>query len=278
MEKNQLFLVLPLISVVEQDEECVYLKVVDADSSKDVFVTILKHLIEAFDWTKGESFDLYYDHQRFLELYKKSGLESVKQIPSPLQLLGGLCQLTKIPRQMAAILVNRVSLTHGILCYHASKVSEGGALIDHNAIRNKEYLEVFDSNGNSVSHEIIDCNRDALYKWFVSNRFPARIIDTSYKKHGAKPIQVGSHLVSGRSYKDEEYSIMLQWAVGNNASRRKYYMDFKKGRLVIFWNENLAVPTYHCYDVDINDPEENSKMMKDCNRSLIDQIKSIGLK
>ena len=64
-------------------------------------------------------------------------------------------------------------------------------------------------------------------------------------------------------------------AVGSPGCKRKYYKDFDKGRLIVFCNENLQTPTFHCYDVEIDDPIENSKLMKECGRDGVKQIEMI---
>ena len=94
--------------------------------------------------------------------------------------------------------------------------------------------------------------------------------------YGAKEKGENKEVISARSYTDEEYQAMLPWAVGAPGCRKKYYMDLKKGRLVIFWNENLQVPTYHFYDVNIDDAVEKAKIWQDGGRQLVDQIKKVA--
>ncbi|MBR5063308.1 MAG: hypothetical protein IKX05_01190, partial [Bacteroidales bacterium] len=68
----------------------------------------------------------------------------------------------------------------------------------------------------------------------------------------------------------------LPWAVGATGCGRKYFKELKEGRLVIFWNENLMIPSYHYYDVEIDNPLENAKMWKDGGRSLVNQIAKVA--
>lgn len=274
MALNRLFLVLPIANDNAMDEERAYLDVLDPATKPQKFVEILKNVVTAFSWTKGEEFVLYYDHTRFQDLYKKCPAEVQEQRPSPVQLLGILSQMTKIPEKMPIINANFVPLGFGVLYGYVNL--KGEVLVDHKALVNRDYLNVKDKDSNSVKLEIIDCERREVVKWFVKNRNPKRAIDANYAKHGSQEKGEDKEVISGRSYTDDEYQAMLHWAVGNPDCRRKYFMDKKRGRLVIFWDENLKTPTYHYYDVDINDAGEIAKMRQDCDGELVKQIEGVS--
>ena len=274
MAANKLFLVLPIANNNALDEERVYLKVLSAASEPKEFEGILKRVVAAFRWVEGEEYVLYYDHSRFRDLYKKCSPEVQMQRPSPVQLLSILSQMTKVPDKMPDVRVNHVPLKQGILYGFVNL--EGEALIDHDALENREYIKVEDVKGSPVNLVVVNCKREDVFQWFVKNRNPVRVIDVNYAKHGAKEKGAGKEVISARSYSDEEYQAMLPWAIGAVGCRKKYFMDLNKGRLVIFWNENLEIPTYHYYDVDIDDASENAKMWQEGGREMVDQIKAVA--
>lgn len=270
MAENKLFLVLPIADANAMVEERAYLKVLNAATEPQEFEGVLRRVVTAFSWVKGEEYVLYYDQVKLRDLYKKCPLEVQNQRPSPVQLLSDLCHMTKIPDNMPRITANHVPFESGVLCGYVNLGGE--ALVDHGGLLDKNHIETQDEKGNSVKFVIIDCTREDVFRWFVENRHPKRAIDPNYLKHGKKEKGEDKEVISARSYSDEEYRSMLQWAVGEPGRRKKYYMDSEKRRLVIFWNENLLVPTYHYYDVDIDDAFEKAKLLKDCGRPLVEQI------
>ena len=276
MEENYLFLALPIAKEDDYDDELVYLKAIEVSNPPTEFEKLLKRLINSFEWAKVEQLILFYDQKRFSDIYKRCNKEYLSQNPSPVQLLSFLTQFTPIPSEMPQVHVNDVPFTYGIICGYINMNNNRGALVDCDALRDRHHLRATDSEGNCVTINVINCKREDIFIWFVSNRQPTRQIDPNYKKHGNKAKIVNNVVISGRSYSDDEYLDMLQWAVGEGGNRRKYFIDVKKDRLVIFWNENLKNPTFHYYDVDIHNKDEYSKMLKECSKSVVDQIVHVG--
>lgn len=275
MAENKLFLALPSTNGKNAlDEEHAYLKVLGENTKSQEFERILTSVAAAFNWVEGEEFVLYYDHDRFQELFENCSPEVQKQRPSPVQLLSILSQMTKIPDKMPEITANHICFIKGILYGYVNLMGE--ALVDHDALVDRDHIELKDEKGDSVKLAFIDCQRERLFQWFVKNRTPQRLIDPNYAKHGILEKREGKEMISARSYTNEEYQDMLTWAIGAPGSRKKYFMDLEKGRLVIFWNENLKVPTFHFYDVDINNSGENAKMWHEGGRSLVEQIKNVA--
>ncbi len=276
MEENLLFLALPIANKDDYDDELVYLKTIEDSNQPTEFEKLLKRLINSFEWAKVEQFVLFYDPKRFSDIYNRCNKKNLTQIPSPIQLLNFIPQFTPIPPDMPQVNVNGVTFTHGIIYGYINMNNNRGVLVDCDALRDGQHMRATDSRGNSVKIFVINCKREDIFIWFVNNRQPTRKIDINYNKHGKTAKIVNKVVVSGRSYSDEEYQDMLQWAVGDNGHRRKYFIDEKKNRLVIFWNENLQEPTFHYYDVDIHDKDEYSKMLKECSKSVVEQIERIG--
>ena len=275
MEKNQLFLVLPIVDGHEADDERLYLNSIDGSTPSAFLEDLLKHLVNAFSWVSGEAYDLYYDHQRFLELYKKSLIGKSGQRPSPLQLLGSLSHLTRIPKEMPPIYINDVAFSHGIVCCFVNTERAGSVIVDQNALLNPQHLQVKDNKGNPKVLHVVNSNREEIFKWFVNNRLPLRKLDPDYAKHSKQTKLVNGKVVSACTYSEAEYREMLPWAVGSKNHRRKYVLDSDRKRLVVFMDENLSIPTFHYFDVEMDDVEENGKMQKDCSRPMVNQIKAI---
>lgn len=276
MEENLLFIALPIANEDDYDDELVYLKTIEVSNQQSEYEKLMKRLINSFEWAKVEQLILFYDPKRFSDIFKRCNKDYLTQNPSPIQLLNFFTQFTPIPLEMPQVHVNDVPFTHGIICGYINMNNNRGALVDCDALNDGQHLRATDSKGTSVTINIINCRQEDVFIWFVNNRQPTRKIDPNYKKHGINPRSFKGVVISGRSYSDGEYLEMLQWAVGENGHHRKFFIDEKKKRLVIFWNENLKEPTFHYYDVDINDNVEYSKMLKECSKSVVEQIKHVG--
>lgn len=269
---NNLYLVLPIVGNDSQDEERCCLKTLDASALKNVFVNLLKCLLKAFEWVKDEDFNLYYDNVRLKDLYNKCEANGYR--PGPLPLLGELPQLTKMPEPKHAINMNSKLIPCGIVCSYVNNMDENSVMVNHDGLAcDVRQLNIKDASGKKVDCVVIKCEREEIYKWFAVNRCPMRQLDTNYSKHTGRQKSQKGNPVSTCSYEVEDARNILHWAVGSK--NRKYFRDNDRKRLVIFMDENLNPPTFHYFDVDINDSDEIEKMQKECGKDIIEQLKGI---
>lgn len=178
---------------------------------------------------------------------------------------------------MQPIKTDGVEQTGGILCAYANYGQKGSdALLDSDIFLHPQTLNVRNSQGEEVSLEIVACNPGELYKWLAQHRNPKRLLTENYEKHTKNEKDVDGKRVSALTYSREEAEELLQWAVGEKSHNRRYFMDMKRKRLLIFWNQKEANPTFHAYDVDIDDAEETQKMWKECGREIVNRIKTVS--
>ena len=274
---NNLYLVLPIVDDVFSDEESCCLKTLDSSAAGDYFVDLIRCLYKVLAWgQKYEEFNVYRDRARFKELYKQS--EDKGQRPVILPLLTELPELKDMPDSMHVIKINNVTLQKGILCSYINNAnSNTDVMIDHGGLLcDLRQLNINNASGKKVDCIVIKCERAEIYKWFVDNRNPPRKYDPEYDKHnGHVHIAKGGEPVSKCTYNVSDCQNMLKRAIGSNAHKRKYFMDCDRNRLILFMDEGFNPPTFHCFDVDIDDPEEIAKMQKDCGKDIIEQLKGI---
>ncbi len=272
---NNLYLVLPIIDNNSPDEESCCLKTLNSSEAAEYFEDLIKNLHKAFKWVgRFETFKLFHDHA-FIELQKKN--EAKGQRPEILPLMTELPQLEDMPKATHGVKIyNNVQLQKGIVCSYVNNANKSfDAMIDHNGLLcDVQQLNIKDALKQDVKCVVVQCDCDELFKWFVDHRDPARQFHPNPKHNGKQKTQKGSP-VSTCHYKATACRNMLKWAIGIDSHSRKYFLDYDNRRLVIFMDENLPSPTFHCFDVDINDEDENAKMKKDCGKDILEQLNDI---
>jgi len=276
---NQLFLVLPIVDIGVYDAEMSHLKTVSECGPSVLFLKLLSDVAEAMDVVGYEEHVMYYDHRRFSELYRRSCQTSdIGQWPESTLLLRFATTMTKIPDGIGTAVVNDVPQDKGIVCAFANLSTKDDALFNEEAFIDAAHVNIKNSNGQIIPARVIKCSRADLYRWFVSNRTPTRKYFSGYRKHTKKVKNESGKVISGLSYSSKEYSAMLHFAVGEHDHNRKFFIDRKKGRLVVFWNQNESEQIYHAYDVALSDKAEIQKIYKDGGQSLmrvVDWISSL---
>ncbi len=279
---NNLFVVLPLADSTTADEEAVYLRSLRKDNPQQDFLNLIRELVEAFRFVKEETFNVYYDHERFIELYKFSSTPNhKKERPNVTALLNLLPAMKKIDSLALGhtIKVDDVEQTSGILkAYVNCAHKETDVLLDSKILLHPQKLRVLDYQGGEVDLKLVPSVPIELFYWFVRNRSPKRILTQDYKKHSKKEKEVDGKRVSALTYSYNEAEELLHWAIGKIRHNRCYFIDVKKRRLLIFWSQNEPVPTFHFYDVEMSDEKEIQKMWKDCGRDIVSKIQMISEK
>ena len=266
---NYLFLVLPVVIYDNNEAELVCLKTSKSYAKATDFTDFLKFISKEFEWIKDENYYLYYDQKRLKDLYNDCKKEVDKLRPSPILLLKTIENLNPIDKDIQPIKVNGVGLSYGVVCYYVNHSNDGSCvLVDLGYLLNISHTPLFDNRNEIVNCNVIRCNRNELINWFAKNRNPARQLDTRYLKHGKQEKHIDGERISPCSYEEEDCVKMLAWAVGSKKKKRKYFVDREKNRLVVFMDEGLKMPTFHCYDVD-DDNKEKEKMKNECDDKVL---------
>lgn len=151
----------------------------------------------------------------------------------------------------------------------------GKVLINKDALAQPDSPPVvYDSDGKCLRLNVLRCDSKEVYLWFVENRIPQRVLDSNYKKHG-RTVKTGKggSPISALTYPEEQLTEFLKRAVSaNKTSNRLYFKDRKNDKIIIFWDENLANPTFHAMEVDAGNQEEIQKIYKLGGRRLLEII------
>lgn len=271
-----LFLAFPIVGNSAEDLELSYLKTLESPTPEEVKVI----LTQALKCSKIVSLDdsaVVYDHARFSPLIKivKDDQKEKKTKENPD--ISRLVILTKkwidcnqMKGGFAPVNVNDVAQTQGILCAYVNiRQNDHDLLVNNHAIDNIEGLRVTDNADNTVEVNFIAASQKDIYKWFADHRCPERKIDEAYKKHVIKEKDgregktgKGGVKISANTYEKDVAEDMLKWAVGSkaNETNRMYFLDKKRKKLLIFWNEDGKKENFHVYEVDEDDKKELSKI------------------
>ena len=171
--------------------------------------------------------------------------------------------------------INGVAVDSGLVNAFVEGEESSKVLINKDALAQPDSpLVVYDSDGKCLTFNVLRCDSKDVYLWFVENRIPQRVLDTNYKKHG-RTVKTGKGgaPISALTYLEEQLTEFLKRAVSaNKASNRLYFKDRKSDKIIIFWDENLANPTFHAMEVDAGNQEEIQKIYKLGGRRLLEII------
>lgn len=261
---NSLFLLLPMVG----DNENVlhpYLKNYTPKDSDEIKLFI-KQLFCVLSIIDHERYSGYFDNGILASFYrfvkKEVGDEAAVLLMTYLNDWMDYRQMEGyVP---AGININGVDLKGGELldsCIQCG--AEGVAVINMDALcGHPKSLRMSGVNGDIGKISFLACDEKVLYKWFVENRNPQRVLDTNYKKHGLFAKEGYRGIISPLTYNYEEASAFLHKAVsGKGESKRLGYWLKKEHKVLIFFNENLpGNSTYHAYEIAENQHKEWNKL------------------
>lgn len=277
---NGLFIVLPLAGMETAGNEAVSLYSVSENGNLFSLGAILTQLAKAFHLVGGEKMVLYYDQGRFQELYQAAYLSVEKnKRPNVLQLLGNLPRMkaiTVLSEQMSPIIVNDVEQTSGILCAYVNCSSHADAIVDSGFLRNPGSMRILVASGKPFSLRLIQAEAEEVFKWFVENRNPQRLLSDAYAKHTKHVKGSKEEPISACSYNHDDAERLLRWAIGQKGRNRLFFKDLQRKRLLVFWNQKESSPVFHTYDVGLDDQKEIQKMWKDLGRRGVEKIDAVA--
>ena len=270
---NRLFLLIPSVGDEDADPDAAYLKQVGRIDNEET-ISILKRIVQSMKLVEGEDYEMFYD-EKYLKKLLKSSDKGMPQMSNLLVFFNDAESIQQKGIGNIPLTINGVAVDSGLVnAFVEGKVS-GKVLINKDALAQPDSpLVVYDSDGKCLTFNVLRCDSKDVYLWFVENRIPQRVLDTNYKKHG-RTVKTGKGgaPISALTYPEEQLTEFLKRAVSaNKTSNRLYFKDRKNDKIIIFWDENLANPTFHAMEVDAGNQEEIQKIYKLGGRRLLEII------
>lgn len=278
---NTLYLLLPIEGVSGNgNAESSYLNTVDIQTADDVtklLIDIYKNLSYVF----YEKFAVKYDNDKLKALIDSAKAKNKGRLyPEALKILAlfdkkPFSSFNKASTGANVIVVNGIKVCDGILNNYISNKTSHDVITDPDVLNcDPRSLIVKDLNGNIIDLRdvFVKCDAEKLYHWFVENRYPERELDFNYKKHTSTQREGSRGVISPLTYSKKELEDFLKKAVGTENAKNLFFKDNTKNKIIVFWNENLANPTYHAYEISVDDEKEIDKIYSKGNRMLIRKI------
>ena len=270
---NRLFLLIPSVGDEDADPDAAYLKQVGRIDNEET-ISILKRIVQSMKLVEGEDYEMFYD-EKYLKKLLKSSDKGMPQMSNLLVFFNDAESIQQKGIGNIPLTINGVAVDSGLVnAFVEGKVS-GKVLINKDALAQPDSpLVVYDSDGKCLTFNVLRCDSKDVYLWFVENRIPQRVLDTNYKKHG-RTVKTGKGgaPISALTYPEEQLTEFLKRAVSaNKTSNRLYFKDRKSDKIIIFWDENLANPTFHAMEVDAGNQEEIQKIFRLGGRRLLEII------
>ena len=270
---NRLFLLIPSVGDEDADPDAAYLKQVGRIDNEET-ISILKRIVQSMKLVEGEDYEMFYD-EKYLKKLLKSSDKGMPQMSNLLVFFNDAESIQQKEIGNIPLTINGVAVDSGLVNAFVEGEESSKVLINKDALAQPDSpLVVYDSDGKCLTFNVLRCDSKDVYLWFVENRIPQRVLDTNYKKHG-RTVKTGKGgaPISALTYPEEQLTEFLKRAVSaNKTSNRLYFKDRKSDKIIIFWDENLANPTFHAMEVDAGNQEEIQKIYKCGGRRLLEII------
>lgn len=270
---NRLFLLIPSVGDEDADPDAAYLKQVGRIDNEET-ISILKRIVQSMKLVEGEDYEMFYD-EKYLKKLLKSSDKGMPQMSNLLVFFNDAESIQQKGIGNIPLTINGVAVDSGLVNAFVEGEESSKVLINKDALAQPDSpLVVYDSDGKCLMFNVLRCDSKDVYLWFVENRIPQRVLDTNYKKHG-RTVKTGKGgaPISALTYPEEQLTEFLKRAVSaNKASNRLYFKDRNNDKIIIFWDENLANPTFHAMEVDAGNQEEIQKIYKLGGRRLLEII------
>ena len=270
---NRLFLLIPSVGDEDADPDAAYLKQVGRIDNEET-ISILKRIVQSMKLVEGEDYEMFYD-EKYLKKLLKSSDKGMPQMSNLLVFFNDAESIQQKGIGNIPLTINGVAVDSGLVNAFVEGEESSKVLINKDALAQPDSpLVVYDSDGKCLTFNVLRCDSKDVYLWFVENRIPQRVLDTNYKKHG-RTVKTGKGgaPISALTYPEEQLTEFLKRAVSaNKASNRLYFKDRNNDKIIIFWDENLANPTFHAMEVDVGNQEEIQKIYKCGGRRLLEII------
>ena len=269
----RLFLLIPSVGDDDAGPDAAYLKQVGRIGNEET-ISILRRIVQSIDLVEGENFEMLYD-AKYLKRLLQSSDPGMPQMSNLLVFFNDAESIQQRGIGNTPLTINGAAVESGLVNAFVEGEESSKVLINKDALAQPDSpLVVYDSDGKCLTFNVLRCDSKDVYLWFVENRIPQRVLDTNYKKHG-RTVKTGKGgaPISALTYLEEQLTEFLKRAVSaNKASNRLYFKDRKSDKIIIFWDENLANPTFHAMEVDAGNQEEIQKIYKLGGRRLLEII------
>ena len=270
---NRLFLLIPSVGDEDADPDAAYLKQVGRIDNEET-ISILKRIVQSMKLVEGEDYEMFYD-EKYLKKLLKSSDKGMPQMSNLLVFFNDADSIQQKGIGNIPLTINGVAVDSGLVNAFVEGEESSKVLINKDALAQPDSpLVVYDLDGKYLTLNVLRCDSKEVYLWFVENRIPQRVLDSNYKKHG-RTVKTGKGgaPISALTYPEEQLTEFLKRAVSaNKTSNRLYFKDRKNDKIIIFWDENLANPTFHAMEVDAGNQEEIQKIYKLGGRRLLEII------
>ena len=270
---NRLFLLIPSVGDEDADPDAAYLTQVGRIDNEET-ISILKRIVQSMKLVEGEDYEMFYD-EKYLKKLLKSSDKGMPQMSNLLVFFNDAESIQQKGIGNIPLTINGVAVDSGLVNAFVESEESSKVLINKDALAQPDSpLVVCDSDGKCLTFNVLCCDSKDVHLWFVENRIPQRVLDTNYKKHG-RTVKTGKGgaPISALTYPEEQLTEFLKRAVSaNKDSHRLYFKDRNNDKIIIFWDENLANPTFHAMEVDAGNQEEIQKIYKRGGRRLLEII------
>ena len=270
---NRLFLLIPSVGDEDADPDAAYLTQVGRIDNEET-ISILKRIVQSMKLVEGEDYEMFYD-EKYLKKLLKSSDKGMPQMSNLLVFFNDAESIQQKGIGNIPLTINGVAVDSGLVNAFVESEESSKVLINKDALAQPDSpLVVYDSDGKCLTFNVLRCDSKDVYLWFVENRIPQRVLDTNYKKHG-RTVKTGKGgaPISALTYPEEQLTEFLKRAVSaNKDSHRLYFKDRNNDKIIIFWDENLANPTFHAMEVDAGNQEEIQKIFRLGGRRLLEII------
>ena len=275
---NKLFLLIPAITAEDAGQDYAYLKLLGQVKAEAV-EAILRKTIGSLRLVAGENIDVLYDSKHLSTLMrtlkkKKGKKEDAPHIEDLLLFFNDAVSIQNRKIGNTPFKINGMTVETGLVNAYMEDAGKN-ALLNKEAQSDDEHpIEVEDMNGCRYQLRPLPNEAAEVYLWLTDNREPERTLDMNYQKHGLDE-KFGKRgvKVSALTYTQKQLEKFLKKAVvADEHLRELYYRDNEKDKIIVFWDENLANPSFHAFEIEADDIREIQKMYKRGGRSLIKRI------
>ena len=272
---NQLFFLIPAADEEVASNDIAFIKVlpsIDEEIIRDLFAKFYK-IIKFF---KEEDIDFLYDSKYLKALMK--GISS-SESPSMTQLLTLLNDCREVTEMSDTVhTVNGMQVSHSIINnYLETGNTSSHKLVNKQALNNPDVPIQLTIDGHTFLLEVLECDVEDIYKWFIDNRTPQYVFDASYGKHRSTSRQVEGVNVSPLTYSKEQAQELLKRAIiARRGSRILYFKDNLQNKILIFCNENLQNPSFHGFEVASDNQAERQKLMHRGGKLLDERLEQVA--
>lgn len=284
---NRFYLLIPAIDEEDAGQEIAYLNLI-GDVNVDDVVSIIRKMIKGMEYVEEEDVELVYDKTRLNQLFRHAKEKQERegnggempQIENLFVFFNDAVGIQGLKSAFMPSKVNGMLVENGIINAYLENGSKYDILLNKDALNRPGHpIEVEDVKGEKRQLWPLSCDAADVYLWLVENRYPKRVLDTNYAKHSEneKRGKKGAK-ISALTYSEHQLHNFLKRAVAaRHGSKELYFKDNDNDKIVIFFDENLDIPTYHVFEISTDDTQEIQKIFQRGGSKLMKRIEATSV-